>query len=171
MTKRKRRQFSAEEKVRILRLHLLEGTPVSEVCASQTDQPNPLLPVAEDPFRGREQPPSTRSRHRPDPKDQRSASWRRTHPQSRCHRRAGTGTGRGKKAAWGKSEGTLGRARSARRGRRQHRGLAHRSGAAKRSHLPVDELRLFLVAKTTENKTNETKKKAPECRIQSTRSA
>ena len=28
MTKRKRRQFSAEEKVRILRLHLLEGTPV-----------------------------------------------------------------------------------------------------------------------------------------------
>ncbi len=46
-----------------------------------------------------------------------------------------------------------------------------RSGAAKRSHLPVDELRLFLVAKTTENKTNETKKKAPECRIQSTRSA
>lgn len=47
----------------------------------------------------------------------------------------------------------------------------NRSGAAKRSHLPVDELRLFLVAKTTENKTNETKKKAPECRIQSTRSA
>lgn len=32
MSKRKRRQFSAEEKLRVLRLHLLEGRPVSEVC-------------------------------------------------------------------------------------------------------------------------------------------
>ena len=32
MSQGKRRQFSAEEKIRILRLHLLEGRPVSQVC-------------------------------------------------------------------------------------------------------------------------------------------
>jgi transposase-like protein len=31
-SKRSRRYYSAEEKVAILRLHLLEGTPVSDVC-------------------------------------------------------------------------------------------------------------------------------------------
>lgn len=39
MTKRKRRQFSAEEKVRIIRHYLLEGTPVSEVWASENISP------------------------------------------------------------------------------------------------------------------------------------
>ena len=39
MTKRKRGKFSAEEEVRILRLHLLEGTPVSEVCRSEEISP------------------------------------------------------------------------------------------------------------------------------------
>ena len=32
MSQRKRRRFSAEEKAKILRLHLLERTPISEVC-------------------------------------------------------------------------------------------------------------------------------------------
>src|SRR4051812_42946782 len=32
MEKKTRRQFSPEEKVRLLRLHLLEGKPVSEIC-------------------------------------------------------------------------------------------------------------------------------------------
>jgi transposase len=32
MEKKTRRQYSPEEKVRILRLHLLEGKPVSEIC-------------------------------------------------------------------------------------------------------------------------------------------
>ena len=32
MSKRIRRRFTSEEKVRILRLHLLEGTPVSDLC-------------------------------------------------------------------------------------------------------------------------------------------
>lgn len=32
MTKRTRRKFTAQEKVAILRKHLLEGQPVSEVC-------------------------------------------------------------------------------------------------------------------------------------------
>jgi transposase-like protein len=32
MSQTERRHFSGEEKVKILRLHLLEGKPVSEVC-------------------------------------------------------------------------------------------------------------------------------------------
>lgn len=32
MEKKPRRQYSPEEKVRILRLHLLEGKAVSEIC-------------------------------------------------------------------------------------------------------------------------------------------
>lgn len=32
MTKRKRKRYSPEEKVHILRLHLLEGVPISQVC-------------------------------------------------------------------------------------------------------------------------------------------
>jgi len=39
MTKRKRRKFSAEDKVRILRLHLLEATPISEVCSAEGISP------------------------------------------------------------------------------------------------------------------------------------
>jgi transposase len=32
MSKRIRKRFTSEEKVKILRLHLLEGTPVSDLC-------------------------------------------------------------------------------------------------------------------------------------------
>lgn len=32
MTKRKRKRYTAEEKVKILRLHLLEGVAISKVC-------------------------------------------------------------------------------------------------------------------------------------------
>src|ERR1700675_215944 len=32
MSKRQRRQYSAEEKAKILRLHLLEQVPISEIC-------------------------------------------------------------------------------------------------------------------------------------------
>jgi len=35
MEKKTRRQFSPEEKVRILRLHLLEGQPVSIICEKE----------------------------------------------------------------------------------------------------------------------------------------
>lgn len=35
-----RRQFSAEEKVQILRLHLLEQKPVSEICEQHQLNPN-----------------------------------------------------------------------------------------------------------------------------------
>jgi transposase len=35
MEKKTRRQYSPEEKVRILRLHLLEGKPVSELCEKE----------------------------------------------------------------------------------------------------------------------------------------
>ena len=35
-----RRQFSAEEKVQILRLHLLEHKPISEVCEQYQLNPN-----------------------------------------------------------------------------------------------------------------------------------
>ena len=41
MEKKTRRQFSPEEKVRILRLHLLEGTAVSEIC--QREEIHPTL--------------------------------------------------------------------------------------------------------------------------------
>ena len=39
MTKRKRRQHTPEEKVAILRLHLLEKTPVSEICEEHRIHP------------------------------------------------------------------------------------------------------------------------------------
>jgi transposase len=32
MSRRKRRHFSPEDKIKILRLHLLEGHPISELC-------------------------------------------------------------------------------------------------------------------------------------------
>jgi transposase-like protein len=37
---KKRRHFSAEEKVRILRVHLLEQTPISDVCEKYQISPN-----------------------------------------------------------------------------------------------------------------------------------
>ena len=40
MTKRKRRRFSPEEKVSILRRHLLDGLPVSDVCDEHGLHPN-----------------------------------------------------------------------------------------------------------------------------------
>ena len=39
MSQKERRQFSGEEKVKILRLHLLEGKPVSEVCEQHKIHP------------------------------------------------------------------------------------------------------------------------------------
>jgi transposase len=35
-----RRKFSAQEKVQILRLHLLEGKPISEICEEYQLNPN-----------------------------------------------------------------------------------------------------------------------------------
>jgi transposase-like protein len=40
MSKRKRRQFSAQEKVALLRLHLIEKKPVSEICDAHRLNPN-----------------------------------------------------------------------------------------------------------------------------------
>jgi len=40
MSKQQRRQFSAEEKVKILRLHLLEGQAVSSLCEEHGIQPS-----------------------------------------------------------------------------------------------------------------------------------
>jgi len=39
MEKKPRRQYSPEEKVRILRLHLLEGKAVSEICEREGIHP------------------------------------------------------------------------------------------------------------------------------------
>jgi|SRR5450432_66290 len=39
MEKRIRRQFSPEDKVRLLRLHLLEGKAVSDICEAEGIQP------------------------------------------------------------------------------------------------------------------------------------
>ena len=39
MSKRNRRRFKPEEKVRILRLHLIENKPISEVCESEGIHP------------------------------------------------------------------------------------------------------------------------------------
>ena len=39
MEKKQRRQYSPEEKVRILRLHLLEGKAVSEICEREGIHP------------------------------------------------------------------------------------------------------------------------------------
>ena len=68
MTKRKRRKFSAQEKVSILRLHLLEGTPISEVCASKGISPTLFYQWQKTLF---EEGTAAfeRNRNRPDPKD------------------------------------------------------------------------------------------------------
>ena len=39
MDKKTRRQHSPEDKVRILRLHLLEGKPISEICEAEAIHP------------------------------------------------------------------------------------------------------------------------------------
>ena len=39
MDKKSRRHHSPEEKVRILRLHLLEGKPISEICETEGIHP------------------------------------------------------------------------------------------------------------------------------------
>jgi transposase-like protein len=39
MEKKPRRQYSPEDKVRLLRLHLLEGKPVSEICEKEGIHP------------------------------------------------------------------------------------------------------------------------------------
>jgi transposase len=39
MSRKPRKQYSAQEKVAILREHLLEGKPVSEVCQRHQLQP------------------------------------------------------------------------------------------------------------------------------------
>ena len=40
MSKKKHRQFTPDEKVAILRLHLLEEQPISEICEANTLQPS-----------------------------------------------------------------------------------------------------------------------------------
>jgi transposase-like protein len=40
MSKQQRRHFSAEEKVKILRLHLLEGKAISDLCQEYSLQPS-----------------------------------------------------------------------------------------------------------------------------------
>jgi transposase-like protein len=40
MSQPERRHFSGEEKVKILRMHLLEGKPVSELCEQHKIQPS-----------------------------------------------------------------------------------------------------------------------------------
>jgi transposase-like protein len=40
MSKKKHRQFTPEEKVAILRLHLLEEKPISEICETNRLQPS-----------------------------------------------------------------------------------------------------------------------------------
>jgi transposase len=39
MTRRKRRHFSSEDKLRILRLHLLEARPISDLCEEHDIHP------------------------------------------------------------------------------------------------------------------------------------
>jgi len=70
MTKRKRRKFNAEEKVRILRLHLLEGTPVSEVCRTEEISPT-LFYQWQKTFFEEGVAAFDRTRRGPDPKDSR----------------------------------------------------------------------------------------------------
>lgn len=40
MSQRERRHFSGEEKVKILRLHLVEGKPVSDLCEAHQISPS-----------------------------------------------------------------------------------------------------------------------------------
>ena len=40
MSKKKHRQFTPDEKVAILRMHLLEAQPISEICETNTLQPS-----------------------------------------------------------------------------------------------------------------------------------
>ena len=45
--KKQRKHYTPEEKVAILRRHLLEQVPISELCDKQGLQPTGVLPLAE----------------------------------------------------------------------------------------------------------------------------
>jgi transposase len=45
--KKQRKHYTPEEKVAILRRHLLEKEPISKLCDEMGLQPNGLLPLAE----------------------------------------------------------------------------------------------------------------------------
>ena len=53
MNDNSRRYFSPEQKVAILREHLIEGKAVSDLCDKYHIHPDTVLPVAETAFRER----------------------------------------------------------------------------------------------------------------------
>ena len=69
MSKRIRKRFTSEEKVAILRLHLLEGTPVSDLCDKHGIGPSMFYRWQKDFFENGTAALETRARRATDDKD------------------------------------------------------------------------------------------------------
>ena len=63
--KKQRKHYTREEKVAILRRHLVEGVPISDLCDEWGLQPNRVLPLAERVFREWSGSFSTKGTHQP----------------------------------------------------------------------------------------------------------
>lgn len=73
MSKRIRKRFTSQEKVAILRLHLLEGTPVSDLCDKHGIGPSMFYRWQKDFFENGAAALERRVRHVTDDKDRRIA--------------------------------------------------------------------------------------------------
>src|SRR5277367_2769787 len=73
MSKRIRKRFTSEEKLAILRLHLLEGTPVSDLCDKHGIDPSMFYRWQKDFFENGAATLERRARRATDDKDRRIA--------------------------------------------------------------------------------------------------
>ena len=76
MSKRIRKRFTSQEKVAILRLHLLEGTPVSDVCDKHGIGPSMFYRWQQDFFENGAAALEPRVRRATDDKDRREDTTR-----------------------------------------------------------------------------------------------
>lgn len=63
--KKQRKHYTAEEKVAILRRHLVEGVPISDLCDERGTPANRVLPLAEGVPRERSGGFPTKGTHQP----------------------------------------------------------------------------------------------------------
>jgi transposase-like protein len=78
MPKKTRKRFTAQEKVTILRLHLLEHTPVSDLCDQHGIHPTMFYRWQKEFFENATAAFESRPRRAGDDRDRRSPSWSRS---------------------------------------------------------------------------------------------
>src|SRR5271166_1550296 len=106
MSKKTRNRFSAPEKVAILRLHLLEHTPVSDLCDQHGIHPTMFYRWQKEFFENAAAAFEHRSRRPSDDKDRRIALLeQKAATQARSPLRTHGGTYQTKKRTWGTLNG------------------------------------------------------------------